>query len=426
MSKKKKKAKPNSQEKEFERFHLEHKKAVHWFLIRIGLKEGIFEFPEEYIEKITKRGNLPLVFPSEPDNIPPKMLAVANQLLKHFLQADQVESFPGGPSFPLAFYFTTEALFCNLIEKMDEEDFPGLPSVLERTKAYWDNYEKKHNEVFQRLGTIINAISYTLVQETNEIYYIMQQLGKPNFEMVNNDRNKLRLLNYILHRQEREEKEIVVDNESRMAMRMTFGFGNVGAKDLLIKAETLGIESPFGSMELPVYIQNHALKRMNERLGQLYITDAMLEICFALQAAKFVVVKKGHALLEFKLSNCKVGYFKIVLTEGVLLIQTFLFLTNNGTPEGDKLNELLGMQKADKKYWEIDKLTTFLASDIEENETLKQIFINAGCKSLFDYKRAPKLSDKDKQQQLQIGLASMLAGFVQKTQEAKQNDKFEE
>ena len=66
-----------------------------------------------------------------------------------------------------------------------------------------------------------------------------------------------------------------------------------------------------------------------------------------------------------------------------LVIRTFLFLTNNGTPEGKKLHNLIGLQKADKEFLKIDKLSTFVNSDIKENEKLKALFCEAGCGDLF-------------------------------------------
>jgi hypothetical protein len=43
------------------------------------------------------------------------------------------------------------------------------------------------------------------------------------------------------------------------------------------------------------------------------------------------------------------------LNEGKLVIRSFLFLTNDGTPEGWKLRALTGLAKRDKKYLEIEK-----------------------------------------------------------------------
>jgi len=80
----------------------------------------------------------------------------------------------------------------------------------------------------------------------------------------------------------------------------------------------------------------------------------------------------------------KVGYLLTTLNEGKLVIRSFLFLTNDGTPEGRKLRALTGLAKRDKKYLEIDKLSTFTAYRIHEDEELSALFHEAGCGSLLD------------------------------------------
>jgi hypothetical protein len=67
----------------------------------------------------------------------------------------------------------------------------------------------------------------------------------------------------------------------------------------------------------------------------------------------------------------------------VLLLKTFLFITCDGTPEGDKLRKILGLSKWDKKYLAIDRLSSFLNSDIQENAGLCEIFKEADCGQLL-------------------------------------------
>jgi hypothetical protein len=50
------------------------------------------------------------------------------------------------------------------------------------------------------------------------------------------------------------------------------------------------------------------------------------------------------------------------------------------------LKENTGLNKVDIKYLNIDKLRTFINSDIVKNERIKNIFIDAGCGGLFDLK----------------------------------------
>ena len=91
-----------------------------------------------------------------------------------------------------------------------------------------------------------------------------------------------------------------------------------------------------------------------------------------------------RSLVEFYLSDKKAGYLQVELHGDKLIIHTFLFLTNSGTPEGKKLEQLAGLQKADKIYLEIDKLSTFNSYHIDKNEQLKELFVQAGCGSLLE------------------------------------------
>lgn len=47
---------------------------------------------------------------------------------------------------------------------------------------------------------------------------------------------------------------------------------------------------------------------------------------------------------------------------------------------------LTGLAKYDKQYWGIDKLSTFTAYRIHEDEELSALFREAGCGSLLDAK----------------------------------------
>jgi hypothetical protein len=109
--------------------------------------------------------------------------------------------------------------------------------------------------------------------------------------------------------------------------------------------------------------------------------------------------KKGDLLFEYRFFGKKTGYFKGDIIDGKLILRTFLFLTNNGTPEGEKLHDNTGIEKQDKIYLTIDKLSTFINSDIADNPKLKNIFIKAGCSSIFEIDKSlymPPTEEKEK------------------------------
>lgn len=74
----------------------------------------------------------------------------------------------------------------------------------------------------------------------------------------------------------------------------------------------------------------------------------------------------------FRIQQEKAGCFTTRIVEGKIILTTFLFLTNNSTPEGDALYNNKGITRNDKSYLAIDKLSSFVNSDIKTNERVKK------------------------------------------------------
>jgi hypothetical protein len=142
------------------------------------------------------------------------------------------------------------------------------------------------------------------------------------------------------------------------------------------------IHQPPGN-SLDVYIQSHALNRLSERLDGIDVGILHYNIFSSFNSPKVCRNKTGLLLFEYALFGEKAGYFLGELADGKIVLKTFLFLTHKGTPEADKLQTIAGLMKEDIIYLDIDKLSTFIFSDITVNERVKQLFIDAGCGSLF-------------------------------------------
>ena len=80
----------------------------------------------------------------------------------------------------------------------------------------------------------------------------------------------------------------------------------------------------------------------------------------------------------------KIGYFVANIVDGCVFIRTFLFITNTGTPEGKRLEKLTGLKKLDKKYLAIDRMSTFMNSDLAENPEIQKLLANSNCQSVID------------------------------------------
>lgn len=137
--------------------------------------------------------------------------------------------------------------------------------------------------------------------------------------------------------------------------------------------------------ELDVYIQSHAIRRMYERVDMVGVTSMRLDFFFSLLQSP-PILENGYLLFPFKIALHVVGYFKGDIIGNKILLRTFLFLTNDGTPESKKLKELAGLSKIDIKYLKIDTLRNFVYSDIQHNAPLRKLFEDSGCGDLFRLK----------------------------------------
>lgn len=133
-------------------------------------------------------------------------------------------------------------------------------------------------------------------------------------------------------------------------------------------------ECSYEGKSYAVYLQSHAIKRVEERChlkpNQLHY-QLLVHVNF-----DDIRTYCGSKLIPYYMDSgkkYKIGYLVGDLVEDRLLINTFLFLAQDGTPEGDKLNELLKVAKLEKEFLQLDELRYFTNSDLKEDEELLPI-----------------------------------------------------
>jgi hypothetical protein len=161
---------------------------------------------------------------------------------------------------------------------------------------------------------------------------------------------------------------------------------------------------------LEVYIQSHALERLYERMDGAMTGILHIHVYDSLKKPRVCKNRKGDLLFEYKIHGEKAGYFTAEIVDGKIILTTFLFLTNNSTPEGDALYHNKRITKDDKAYLAIDKLSSFVNSDIASNERVKQMFIEAGCESLFKLDKTLCTSPDSKEEKK---MADFVAQYLQ-------------
>jgi hypothetical protein len=200
--------------------------------------------------------------------------------------------------------------------------------------------------------------------------------------------NDIKRTNYdaiIIHQLNADSRSFIIENKKRTAYRL--GWVKPLGEILwsYITPKDLGLNCAMADLQMDIYIQTHAIERLYSRLDCIPLGLAHLMIVQSLSKPK-VKIHKNTTLIEVEFAGIKTGYLVGTVTEGVLLIRTFLLITNSGTPEADKLRELTGLEKDDKTFLSLDRLSSFYSDDLLSNESVKKLLKKIGCDHLHDLK----------------------------------------
>ncbi|WP_430974626.1 hypothetical protein [Sunxiuqinia rutila] len=219
-------------------------------------------------------------------------------------------------------------------------------------------------------------------------------------EKLEDDRSPLDLSafynNYVVEQKEVETELLEIGGHRRTVFQVCLNTQQTFAP-LTITPEKLGLKGMMQKFPLKVFMQKHVLVRMEERLGKPFVDLGYLYIVTALLQEPLPAGKPNSFLFPMTEGDIRLGYLKADIIGDKLVVRTFLFVTNNGTPEGKKLQELAGLAKLDKAYLGIDRLHTFIASDIKEHQQLRELFNQVGCGGLLQLNYSWMLKANKKQ-----------------------------
>ena len=319
------------------------------------------------------------VIPRIPGQIEKVELDEIKDFITYLLKERRCEMLPNKPEVSLYDLLTLGIPLLHVLAFKYEEDNEqtrllmaefGSPQLVEEQF-------KKNMVAFYKVSYSVGAIQSSYEKGFIYIY--------PDKKYATDRR--IRLVTFIACHHTPETRMFKIDGHSREAIRVAWFHENTPIEHLLyhdITVAELGLNHPHPTTMLKVYIQKHAIHRINERLDSIRRGGATGSIFFSLQTPRTTPIRKNKLLIEFHYNHIKVGYFVATVEDDALLLRTFLFITSNGTPEGDRLKQLTGLQMLDKKYLAIDKLSSFVSKEVMENEEIRKIFDKAGCSDLFD------------------------------------------
>jgi hypothetical protein len=131
---------------------------------------------------------------------------------------------------------------------------------------------------------------------------------------------------------------------------------------------------------MTVYIQNHAIHRLKERLDVLEPIDRARVLMSSLVFRPDIRLgTDNQPLICCKWNDESVlGYFPFLVRGDKVIITTFLPLSFGATNEGRQLQERLNLQIEDIKHLGMDKLRFYIYTDFDEIPELKQILMETG------------------------------------------------
>lgn len=127
-----------------------------------------------------------------------------------------------------------------------------------------------------------------------------------------------------------------------------------------------------------IYIQSHAIHRFKERLDLFEPTIQNLLFQYAFTRGLKLVCIDKREMFACRFEDRQIGYFTFFVRGDDLVVNTFLPLVNQYTPEGKKFQKALSLSKEEHTYLGMDKISFYIDTDFEQIPKLKQALIDAG------------------------------------------------
>lgn len=338
--------------------------------------ESLLEhIPPIYIEKLFECRYPILKAKAAPGSSIPKTTIVKFNKLLYRLMEDIHVQLDNGNEVPLSWYVSEGIMLIDAMSNLAEQNDPAQAFIIKPFEIYFPG-TAHYIEIQEQLHDLLyDTIRY--LSDYNESVLQLDTSKSACFEEFYpaND--------ILIHAFKPETVTVALKDGSHTTKRLGWAYPDLKWENVNVKPSMLGFKTGIMDIPLGVYVQTHALRRLSERIN---ITPGIMhEILFLIFMQEEIehTWYNGNCLVTYRVSGEKAGYLVVKLHTDKLVVHTFLFLTNDDTPEGDQLKNLVEIEKADKQYMHIDNLPEFNAYHIERSEQASKLFRDAGCGSLL-------------------------------------------
>jgi hypothetical protein len=367
---------------------LQHSKNQNWkeflsVLKKLGLYEIYLKLPKEAQGFIRKARFTSVRIEASPGSRLGQIIEAARSDFRHMLQTETMEIPGTGQKFTFH-ELLVEVYSCVLATVQFYDEFTHKPIGGQYTTALQEWADKVHSfyewiysfnsGIDSPFNMILNELSNAVCMCDRGYYWFARRRIPPTGVSL--------VKIFYLHYHEPQTEKVILDGKIRTVYRLAIAKTCENLKWISISAKTMGLES---SNEFPVYLQMHALNRARERLAPL--RNSTVEQLFVNACLKpEIEVRNGYYNMVVRLDGCKIGYILFTLCESALVGRTFLFVTQSGTPEGQLINDRFEIGAYEKEYLKIDRLSTFLQSDILYDKYIASMLKVCGCEELVALK----------------------------------------
>ncbi|GEM_PF-3863773 len=345
--------------------------------------------------------------------VPGKITGYCEDFIREHLKQHQIEVIPDGLTLNAQEYSTYMIPLENIIQATKEKHI-DREWYQYMNQDWYVEHLKKYLDYMEVLATML---MYLISHSAYSLWYVEWEF---KLQRVSGHHGISQIFWLTGHRPQKYSIKFD-DGKTRTGLQITYNVPKVFNERQIDKFIPLMVPpSAFGSKwegvdtPVPVLIQEHALNRLDERLGCDVFGYVEQEMVESLANPVIHTTPDGKLLVEMRIRNKKAGYFLTEMDDNLIFIRTFLFLTNANTPEGHKLREEIGLKKEDVKYLKLDNLTTLMNSDIMDDKELCDTLRNAGCESLLIL--CEELKDRDfwSQKGEEKKIADKLKSYIRK------------
>ena len=348
-----------------------------------------FELDPNLLEVFTKRQKeklyriyyiTPIIKPQKERTVPRQYIRNINNDAYNFIKTN----FWGNPENKITYFelYTAGLSFLSTIQGMFAEDNlfePGTPQFESANRIC---------EKFDRDKLLNDSVK----EVSDHVFYLSRRYSRVNYRMYGHtvDCDKIPdkkcncghcfeyRVSFRITVQECETKYFSFNNIYRKTFRMFSPADGLYLPKPLTIFQTAIFPREKKDKNFNMYVQSHVFHRFKERLDLLSPTSHNLLFQYAFtRNIKPVHYDKRDLFACLIAEDCPVGYFTFLVRGDDIIVNTFLPLVGENTPEGKKLQTLLSLSKEEIIYLGMDKISFFTRVDFDQVPELKQALIDS-------------------------------------------------